>query len=63
MTLDEAEKILHDAGYITVDVNERNQKWAQSCHAVKKANCRKNSIGYMCCNMVCISEYVKEQIG
>lgn len=54
-------KLLNDNDYIVIPVTKGQMCLCDGCME-DVTKCRYNAIGYTCNNLVCVNEYIKEQI-
>ncbi len=59
--IEEAKKLLNENEYVVVPVTKGQMCLCDGC-TEKTSLCRYNAIGYTCTNLVCLNEYIKEQI-
>lgn len=59
--LKDAIKLLNDNDYIVIPISKGQMCLCDNCKQVE-AECRYNSIGHACSNLVCINSHIKEQI-
>ena len=57
----EAIKLLNEHDYIVVPVDKSQMAFCETCKSDPKW-CTYNSVGYACSSLVCVNEYIKEQI-
>ncbi len=54
-------KLLNENDYIVIPVNKSQMAFCETCTADPKW-CTYNSVGYACASLVCVNDYIKEQI-
>lgn len=54
-------KLLNDNDYIVIPVDKSQMAFCKTCTNDPKW-CTYNSVGYACSSLMCINDYIKEQI-
>ena len=57
----EAIKLLNENDYIVIPVDKSQMAFCETCNADPKW-CTYNSVGYACASLMCVNEFIKEQI-
>lgn len=59
--ISEAIKLLNENDYVVFKISKGQMCLCDNCKLVEE-ECRYNSIGHACSNLICINQYIKEQI-
>ena len=57
----DAIKLLNENNYIVLDISKGQMCLCNNC-SLNDEECRYNSIGHACSNLICINEHIKKQI-
>lgn len=60
--IEKAIKLLNENEYIVIPVGKGQMCLCDNCRE-DVSRCRYNAIGYTCTNLLCLNEYIKEQIN
>lgn len=59
--IEKAKKLLNEHDYVVIPVDKSQMCLCETCRESSKKCCY-NAIGYACCSLLCINEYIKEQL-
>lgn len=59
--IEEAKKFLNENDYVVIPVSKGQMCLCDGC-IEQVSLCRYNAIGYTCTNLVCLNEYISDQI-
>ena len=57
----EAIALLNENEYVVVPVTKGQMCMCDGCEA-EESRCRYNSVGYKCSNLICLNDFIKEQL-
>ena len=57
----DAIKLLNENDYIVIPVDKAQMAFCETCKADPKW-CTYNSVGYACASLICVNEFIKEQV-
>ncbi|MDD6483676.1 MAG: hypothetical protein PUF72_03760 [Clostridiales bacterium] len=60
--IEEAKKLLNDNDYLVIPITKGQMCLCDGCRE-ESYLCRYNAIGYTCTNLICLNQYIKEQIN
>ena len=61
--LEAAKRLLNENDYVVIPVEKAQMCLCETCREPDDKKCRYNAVGYTCSSLLCINQYIREQIS